>query len=197
MIGILQDAMKTIPSRKIVIWVLCAIFLLESVTLAQEARLTNIIVTNTRDDLLVYLNIEDAFSEKIKEAILSGVSVSFSIFLTLYRARSLWLDKEIADIKVIHRIKYDSLKKTFIVNRSWENGKPLSTQSFEEAQKLMTEVDSLKVVSLSTLEKGGQYQMRAKAELSKFTLPLYLHYVFFFVAFWDFETDWYTIDFQF
>jgi hypothetical protein len=26
-------------------------------------------------------------------------------------------------------------------------------------------------------------------------LPFYLHYVLFFLSFWDFETDWYTVDF--
>jgi len=35
----------------------------------------------------------------------------------------------------------------------------------------------------------------AKAELNKLTLPFHLHYVLFFVSLWDFETDWYTIDF--
>ena len=34
-----------------------------------------------------------------------------------------------------------------------------------------------------------------KAELEKVRLPLYLHYVLFFVSLWDFETDWFTIDF--
>jgi len=67
--------------------------------------------------------------------------------------------------------------------------------SFPHAQKLMAAVDNLKVVSLDNLIKGQQYQIRAKAELNKLTLPLYLHYVLFFVSLWDFETDWYTIDF--
>ncbi len=44
---------------------------------AQEARLTNITVSNTRDDLLLYLNLEGAFSEKLKKAILSGVPATF------------------------------------------------------------------------------------------------------------------------
>lgn len=183
--------------RKISLVIFCAIFLCQPSAFAQEATLTHIIVTNTRDDLLVYLNVEGAFSDKINEAILSGVPVSFSFFINLDRTRDLWIDKEITEIRVIHRIKYDSLKKEFTIRRSWENGKPLVTQSFEEAQKLMAEVDSLKVVPLSSLEKGRQYQIRAKAELSKFTLPFYLHYVFFFMSFWDFETDWYTIDFIF
>jgi len=159
--------------------------------------LTNIIVTNTRDNLLIYLNVEDAFSEKVKEAIQSGVPVSFSFFINMDRTRNLWVDKEIADIKLTHRVKYDSLKKVYTVRRSWENERATVTESFQEAQKLMAEVDSLIVVPLSHLEKGKQYRLRAKAELSKFTLPLYLHYIFFFMSFWDFETDWYTIDFVF
>jgi len=175
-------------------WVVCACRI---PAFADEARLNNVIVTNTRDDLLVYLNVDGAFSDSIQEAILSGVPVSFTFFISLDRTRNLWFNKEIADIKVTHRIKYDSLKKEFIVRRSWESGKSVVTQSFEEARKLMTEVDSLRVVPLGELEKGRQYQIRAKAELSKFTLPLYLHYVFFFLSFWDFETDWTTIDFIF
>ena len=59
----------------------------------------------------------------------------------------------------------------------------------------MTDIDSLKITELRNLKKGQQYQIRAKAELSKKTLPFYLHYVLFFVSLWDFETDWYTVDF--
>ena len=157
--------------------------------------MTDIIVTNTRDDLLVYLNVEGAFREKMQAAILSGVPTTFSFFITLFKARNLWFDKKIADIKVIHTVKYNNLKKEFVVKRSWENGDPLVTQSFEEVKKLMTEIDSLKIIPLSSLEKGLNYQIQAKAELSKLTLPFYLHHVFIFLSLWDFETDLYTIDF--
>ena len=163
--------------------------------IAQEATLSNIIVTNTRDDLLVYLTVEGAFREKMKQAILSGVPATFSFLITLNQVRNLWLDKQVADIKISHTIKYNNLKKEFVVKRSWESGKPLVTQSFEEARKRMSEIDGLKVVSLSRLEKGQRYQCGAKAELNKLTLPFYLHHVLFFVSLWDFETDWYTIDF--
>jgi hypothetical protein len=185
------------PVRRKTYFLLLTILLLTSrhLAFAKEARLTNIIVTNTRDDLLLYLNVEGAFRDKMEKAILSGVPASFSFFITLYRVRNLWLDKEIADFKVTHTIKYNTLKKEFIVKRSWESDKTRVTQSFKEANKLMADVDSLKIVSLDRLEKGKVYQIRAKAELSKLTLPFYLHYILFFVQLWDFETDWYTIDF--
>lgn len=162
---------------------------------AQDATLTNLIVTNTRDDLLVYLTVDGAFTEKMHKAILSGVPTTFSFFIQLYRVRNFWTDKEIAEIDVTHTIKYNNLKKEFVITRSWENNHPIITKSFVEARKLLSEIDSLKVVPLSRLEKGSQYQIRAKAQLSKLTLPFYLHYVLFFVSLWDFETDWYTVDF--
>ena len=121
---------------KICDFMLCIFLFLQLLAFSQEARLTNIIVTNTRDDLLVYLTVEGAFNEKIKEAVLSGVSFSFSFFITLFRERNLWLDKEITDVKIIHRLKYDNLKKAFTIRRSWESGKPIITQSFEPPQKI-------------------------------------------------------------
>ncbi|MDP2645093.1 MAG: DUF4390 domain-containing protein [Desulfobacterales bacterium] len=172
-----------------------ALFFLQHGTFSRGAGLENIVVTNTRDDLLLYLNVSGAFTEKIKKAILSGVPTTFSFYITLYRARNMWFDKNIADLKITHRIKYNSLKKEFSINRSWATEPSSVTTSLEQAKKLMTDIDSLKIIPLSRLEKGMQYQIRAKAELSKQTLPLYLHYLLFFVSLWDFETDWYTVDF--
>ena len=175
--------------------IMSLIFLVQIPCAAQDATLSNIIVTNTNKDLLVYLNVEGAFREQTVNAIMSGVPASFSFFVILYQKRSMWFDKAIANIEIVNSIKYNNLKKVFIVERSWENSKIRTAQSLQEAQKLMSDVDGLKIILLNKLEKGKQYQVKAKAQLSKLTLPFYLHYVLFFVSLWDFETDWYTIDF--
>ncbi len=164
---------------------------------AQEARLAHIIVNNTRDDLVLYLHVDGAFTEEMKAAVLNGVPTTFSFLIQVYKVRSFWPNKRISDETVDHTIKYNNLKKEFTVRRSWEPGPALTTESFEEAQGLMARIDRLKVVPLSRLEKGQQYQIRAKAELSKVTLPFYLHHALFFLSLWDFETDWYTVDFIF
>ena len=162
---------------------------------AQDATLTQITVSNTRDDLLIYLNLEGAFREEMKKTILSGVPSTFSFFAILNRTRNFWFDQAIADIEVTHTIIYDNIKKEFTVKRSWKEDNPEVTKSFKEAKKWMTEINSLKIIPLNRLGKGEQYQLRVKAEVSKKTLPLYLHYILFFVSLWDFETDWYAIDF--
>lgn len=161
--------------------------------LAQDAVLTHITVSNTRDDLLFNFTLEGSFTEKLKEAIISGVPATFTFYISLHRIRTWWPDKKIVNITLTHAIKYDNLKKNFTIKRSWREGEPIVTHSFSQAQKWMTEIDAYPVYPLKELEKGRQYQIRAKAEVSKLTLPLYLHYILF--SLWDVETDWYTIDF--
>jgi hypothetical protein len=179
---------------KIIVF-LSIVLIVPNVGFALDATLTNITVSNTRDDLLLYLNLEGAFREEMKKAILSGVPSTFSFFAKLNRTRNFWFDREIADIEISHTITYDNLKKEFMVQRSWKEDNPEVTKSFKEAKRWMTEINSVEIIPLNRLEKGKQYQLRVKAEVSKKTLPLYLHYILFFVSLWDFETDWYTIDF--
>jgi len=182
-------------ARYLAILLLSLLFVIPPAGFSQDAILTNITVTNTRDDLLLYLNLEGAFREEMNKAILSGVPSTFSFFAILNRTRNFWFDRAIADIEVSHTIVYDNLKKEFTVKRSWKEDNPEVTKSFKEAKRWMTEITSLKIIPLNRLEKGEQYQLRVKAEVSKKTLPFYLHYILFFVSLWDFETDWYAIDF--
>ena len=167
-------------------------------TFAEEtASIENIKLANTRDDLLTYFDIKQAFTEKINQAVLNGVSTSFSFYIALYKTDGSWFDKKISDIQIKSTLKYNSLKKEFSVLKPWKDEKAIVTQSFEEAKSLMTEIDNLKIIPLNQLVKGDKYQLRIKAKLDKVTLPLSLHTVFFFVSFWDFETNWYLINFTY
>ena len=90
--------MVSITSRKLCAIFFCIFFLLQYPVFAQEARLTRITVSNTRDDLLLYFTLRGAFTEKLQEAILSGVPATFSFYITLDSVRSFWFDKEMVDI---------------------------------------------------------------------------------------------------
>ena len=174
---------------------LLVVFLIPTAVAAQEARLKNITISSADDKLLVSLEVEGAFTQDVMEAILKGVPADFSFFIKLYRSRSWWFDEELADLDITHTIKYDNLKKEFSVYRSWIDKKPIITSSLAEAQALMTEIKGLPIIDLDRMQKNEQYELRAKAQLSKMTLPFYLHYVFYFVSLWDFETDWHSVVF--
>lgn len=163
----------------------------------EQAVIENIKLANTRDDLLTYFDVKLAFTDKINEAILNGVPTTFSFYTSLYKTDGSWFDKKVSSVEFKSTVKYNSLKKEFIVSRPWKNDADIATGSFEEAKALMTEIDNLKIIGLDELVKGDKYQLRIKAELDKVTLPFYLHNVLFFLSFWDFETNWYVINFTY
>ena len=173
----------------------CLLLSFSSPLQAAEATLSDIIVTNTQEDLLVFFDIKGCFTREMEEAILNGMPTTFTIVIRLYRTRAFWFDASIASITLEHTIKYDSLKNEFRVTRSEENDTKLVVKDFEAAKKAMAEIRNIRVIPLKELQERGKYQLRVKAELEKVRLPLYLHYVLFFVSLWDFETDWYTVDF--
>jgi hypothetical protein len=165
---------------------------------AQDARIADVIVTNTRDHLIVYFSIQGWVTEELDQAILSGAPTSFTFLVSLNRVRDFWIDKNLAHREVRHTIKFDNLKHIFTISRSEDDGKEVAVNSFEEAKKIMAEVENLILADLGVLESGNRYQVRIKAELSRITLPFYLHHVFrFFLFLWDFETDWYATDFMY
>lgn len=159
--------------------------------------LTDIKLANTRDDLLIYFEVENAFRPKITQSIENGIPTPFSFHVSLYRTGGSWLDKKISDLDVQSTIKYNSLKQEYTVSRPWKEQKPAVTKSFDEARDWMTRVDNLVVTPLKDLVKGEKYQIRIRAKLTRVTLPFALHYVFFFVSFWDIKTDWYIINFTY
>jgi hypothetical protein len=165
--------------------------------LAEKAYIADVVVTNTQDDLLVYFSVLDCFTDDLREAIASGIETTFTFFIKLYKKSNTMWDSRIIDMEVRHSIRYDALKKIYEVKLSEQDNQIKTVKSFEEAQKLMTEVISLKIMPLANLEKGERYQLRIMAELDKIKLPLYLHHILFFLSLWDFETDWYTIDFRY
>jgi hypothetical protein len=165
---------------------------------AEEAKLTDIVVTNDQDHLLLYFSVTDCFTEEMKKAIENGVNTTFTFFVKLEAVRNWWWDRNIADLKIHHEIKYDNLKKVYTVKLSpREDKEEVSVKDFEEAKRLMSEIIGLKVTELKNLKRGERYQISMMAELDKIKLPFYFHYVFFFLSLWDFETDWYTVDFRY
>jgi hypothetical protein len=67
-----------------------------------------------------------------------------------------------ADLTITHTIKYNSLKKEYAVSRSWDSNSPVILQSFDAAKKLMTEIDSLKVIPLGCWKRANSTKSRPR-----------------------------------
>src|SRR4030042_2230248 len=146
------------------ILVLLAIIPWEARALAEEAYLSDIVVTNTRDHLLVYFTVNNCFTPEMNEAIESGLTTTFTFYVKLYEKRDILWDKKIADITFSHSIKYDNLTGTYDL-KLWErNERGVTVRTFDEAKKLMAEVMAIKLIPLHHLKKGSRYQIQMMAE---------------------------------
>ena len=164
------------------------LFIPASQTFASGAELTNIVVKNDGQDLFIDLTIQGVFTNEMEKALLSGIPVSFTFIVILYIVNDFWFDKKVASTTTSHKIQYDALKKEYRVTRSWEKTGPLMVKNFNKAGLLMSQIAGLKIIPINKLNKGDHYQLRVKSELNETEFP--------FAGFpWEFETDWYTINF--
>lgn len=182
-------------SSRLFVAALLLVLVLAAALGAKQAQIADIIVTNNQDFLLVYFYTKGCFTPEMNKAIMSGIPTTFTFFLELYKPRSYWPNKKLAALTLNHTIKYDSLREEFQVTLSERGNQTFILKDFAKAQEMMADVSNIQLVPLRQLERNNQYQLRIKAELSKVTLPLSLHYVLFFVSLWDFETDWYIVEF--
>jgi hypothetical protein len=171
------------------------LFSSEARSQTRNASLEDIVVTNTRDSLLVYFTVTNCFTEEMVQAIENGISTSFLFFIRLYEKKDFWWDEEIASVTITHEIKYDNLRRVYVVKSPFANGDVIQLTNFEEAKKLMSEIVGFKLVDLSSLGKGKRYKVSMMAQLDKVELPFYLHHILFFVKLWDFKTPWYNVEF--
>ena len=157
----------------------------------QEASISDVTVVRNRGNLELSFFVEDCFSPKMEEAILSGVPTTFRFRVVLQRKRKFpFLRRALLDIVFEHTIKYDRLKDRFRLRLPEQSDAEIVVKDLEEAKIVMSTVRNLPVIPLWRLSDSGSYQLLVKAELSKLHLPLFFRYILFFVSLWDFETKW-------
>jgi hypothetical protein len=156
---------------------------------AIEPKMTDILITNNAENVLLYARLVNGFKPDMELAVLAGIPATFILQLEVYQVRSFAWDKKIITHEIKRTIKYDNLKKTFSVYTNG-NTQPVVFSDFESAQKAMADFNGIIAVSLASLLKDNNYYLLIKVKMDKARLPLHMENVFFFVSYWDFETAW-------
>ncbi len=163
----------------------------------QQATISELTATTTENSLIVFGTLENSFTPEMIEILHSGIALRFSFFIELYKTTEKWPDELIASRHFQHLMTFDTLKETYKVTLEEENNKLFSYLSLVDAQKLINEINGVKVVDLKQLLPDTTYKLRMRAELYQKTLPLSLHNILPFLSWWDVETDWHTITFTY
>lgn len=116
--------------------------------------------------VLVSFKLADAFTEEIRAAIHSGLTISFVYKVDLKRSSALWLDATIASAEVTATVRYDNLTRRYHVTRMLDGRIEWAqlTEREEEARTWLTsDFDKLPLFSSAALEANSEYYVRVRA----------------------------------
>jgi Domain of unknown function (DUF4390) len=180
--------------KAIALVVLCALALAPvSASARGKASIVESSAHRQGNDWLVSFSVEGSFTEKMENAILSGIPTTFTYYFVLVRQVSGWADEKLFSWKIRRTIRYDNLQREFTVVLDNAGNKAVVT-TFEEAKKAMVTFTDLPVVVADSLSADRRYYLRVKAQLDPVDLPIVLSELLFFMSLWDFETPWVRFD---
>jgi hypothetical protein len=158
---------------------------------ADSPNIVNIGVATKGKYVVMNARLIDGFTEKITEAIESGVPMGFTFEIELRKQNSAWVDSLVSSNTIRHKIQFDPLKKAYRFSEVGKNvRRKVITRKMSRYQKLMLTLKDIPVAPLFRLNPDEKYYVRVKADLEtdRFWFPF--NYIFFFVPFSDFETSW-------
>jgi len=182
--------MKTL---KIIIIAMLICLIATSASARRKAEIVDVNATIEGQLIYTSFRVENAFIERMEEAINSGIPSTFTYRILLVERDGGLGTKKVVNRSINRTITYDTINNRYFVTMR-EGADPVTTKDFDEAKKLMTTVDKIAVAPTSWLLPNATYKLRIKAELEKIKLPFYLHYLLIFVSLWDFETDWVEVE---
>jgi hypothetical protein len=165
------------------------------IAISQEASIEDLTV-GLNGEMEVSFSVINCCTEKMEEAIQSGVPTTLTFRVKVYRVRSFWPDKKMASLAFKHSIKYDNITKEYQFHFE-DTNHSVSVKDFERAKEIMGKVNGAKLLPTNRLEKGRKYYLDVKAEIDPVRLPFGLQRIFFFLSFWDVETDWVRYEFTY
>ncbi len=165
--------------------------------LAQEAVIRDVVVTNSAANLLLYCSVENGFTREMLEGVNNGIPITFTFYVRLDQRRSLLPDREVVSLSFDHTLTYDNLKEEYQVTLPGAGNQPFVSSSLKDAKRMMSQVNGFRVASLASLKPDVSYSLAIKASLARRTLPLNFQYIVPFWNLWNFETDWYTVQFRY
>ena len=153
--------MKLVRLTSVLLFV-AALVLPATIVSAQTIQVTPL----TRDDrVLVTFRLNDVFTEEVRAAIHSGMTITFIYDVELRRGASLWIDRTMAASTVSAGVRYDNLTRRYHVTRRWD-GRMERVEVLEredDVRDWLTNFDKLSLFSNATLEPNAEYYLRVRA----------------------------------
>ncbi len=176
---------------RFILTIIAAILISTSTANAVQRGITNIEISHNAGELLVTAEYKGGFTPEIKQEIISGVSRELFYYIVLQSVLPKWFDVEKLSETIKYNLKYDILKKQYLVTRTVGSAREEQVfDSYDEMVEWVSKIDKISLIPLNSLNKRYKYYVSIKAEIKAGELPFLLRYLLFFFPYSKFSTDW-------
>jgi hypothetical protein len=155
-----------------------------------KPTLSKVSLNTEKEVITLDAELIDAFNENIREAIESGVAMTFTYEIELLK-ESGFGDEVVSHNMVTHTIQYDTLKKVYQFSSQGKNvNLKMTTKSTDKYQQMMLTLKNIPISHIFKLDPEEKYYARVKAGMEAEGLWFPFNYLLFFVPFNEFETSW-------
>ena len=130
------------------------------------------------------------FSEKSREALDNGVSLTIRIDLEVLRRRPWLWDSKVSIVRANYELELHALSQQYVV-RNLNLGTTHSYASLDLAASALGRVSDFPLVDAHLLDDPKNYRWRIRARLDIEALPAPLRPLAYLSALWRHDSDWY------
>jgi hypothetical protein len=154
-------------------------------------RIDRVTVTPKDGQLYVSAALTPGLPARTDEDLRKGLPKDLYYYLVLKKRQKNWFDEEVVAVTVKYSLKYDLLKREYVVSVRLPAGTTQTiVRDFAAARDLVSRVDQVPVAEVRKLSRRKTYVVSVKAEMKAPKMPLYLDYFLFFIPFLDIATEW-------
>jgi hypothetical protein len=150
-------------NRRLIAWT-CLVFVAAAgiVVGAESLRIIPIVHD---DEVLVSVELNDAYTDAIRDTISSGLRTTFTYDVELRMTVPAWIDRTIATAVVTNSDQYDNLTRRHSLTRMIDGRveSALVTEDETVAKRWLTTLSRFPLCQTSKLESGRDYYVRIRA----------------------------------
>jgi hypothetical protein len=157
----------------------------------QRPLLHELVLTHTDHEVLLHIDLQGGFQQEILEAIATGIPITVTYYMRLYRKRGLWFDAEVLSKTIKHIVKYDALKKQYRVSEINGLFSSMRVTTHEPTMvRWMSAIEGQPLIPFHLLQPGEEYYVKAMADLKAVKSPFPLSHMPLLASLWDTGTPW-------
>jgi len=151
-------------TRKAFLW--CVVAVMTTGVALRAAETVRILPVVRSDQVVVSVELDDAYTDEVRAAIASGLRTTFTYDVELRMIVPVWVDRTIAASVVTISDQYDNLTRRHTLSRTIDGRVVASLVTDDETtvQQWLTRLDKLPLCGTAKLDASRDYYVRISAQ---------------------------------